>query len=237
MDTELLIPALVMGLAGSLHCIGMCGPIALALPLQGSSRRQKLLGGLLYNAGRVSTYAIFGFLFGWLGGGLKWFGWQQRMSLSLGVIMLLFMIVPHLLPTGRLQCRINNGMSAIRQTLANMLFKGTPTAMFATGLLNGLLPCGLVYMALAGSAVSGSPWHGTLFMAMFGIGTTPIMLSSVWMGGMLHRQLRTALRKAYPAMLVTMSILLIIRGLDLGIPYLSPSLRPGNSAEAHCIKN
>jgi sulfite exporter TauE/SafE len=237
METETLIPALVMGLAGSLHCIGMCGPIALALPLQGSSPGQKLIGGSLYNAGRVTTYAAFGFLFGWLGGGLKWFGWQQRMSLSLGIIILLFIIGPKVLPTGRLQWKIQNSMSAIRQSLATMLFKGTPSAMFATGLLNGLLPCGLVFMALAGSTISGNPWQGSMFMVMFGIGTTPVMLSSVWMGGILHRQLRKNLQRVYPAMLITMSILLIIRGLDLNIPYLSPSLRQGTSAEAHCIKN
>lgn len=237
METELLLPALVMGLAGSLHCIGMCGPIALSLPLQGCNHRQKLTGGLLYNAGRVTTYSSFGLLFGWLGGGLKWFGWQQRMSLSLGIVMLLFIIVPHILPTDRLRQKVNNGMSAVRQSLARMLFKGTPGAMYATGLLNGLLPCGLVFMALAGSAVSGNPLNGALFMALFGIGTIPIMLSSVWMGSMLHRRLRNSLRKMYPAMLITMSILLIIRGLDLGIPYLSPSIRAGNNAEAHCIGN
>lgn len=234
MNTELIIPAFIMGLAGSLHCVGMCGPIAMALPLQGRSSFEKLSGGLLYNAGRITTYAAAGLLAGWLGGGLKWFGWQQRISLILGITILLFMIVPAIIPVNWLQTHINERMGRIRQTLAKVLFRGTPTAMFATGLLNGLLPCGLVFMALAGSTISGSAWQGAAFMMFFGIGTTPIMLGTVWMGSLLHRQMRLKLRKMYPALLIIMSILLIIRGLDLGIPYLSPTLSISKTDALHC---
>lgn len=234
MNTEIVIPAFVMGLAGSLHCVGMCGPIAMALPLQGRAFWEKLSGGLLYNAGRVTTYASFGMLAGWVGGGLKWFGWQQRISLMLGITILLFMIVPAIMPVNRLQAQINVKMGRVRQTLARVLFRGTPTAMYATGLLNGLLPCGLVFMALAGSTISGSPLQGVTFMASFGIGTTPIMLGTVWVGSLLHRQMRLKLQKMYPAVLITMSILLILRGLDLGIPFLSPSLNITHSDAAHC---
>ena len=234
MPLELLIPAFLMGLAGSLHCVGMCGPIAMALPLQGRRSWEKLTGGLLYNAGRITTYAIFGLAAGWIGGGLRWFGWQQRISLFLGITILLFMIVPAILPVNRLQIAIQSRMSGIRSTLASVLFRGTPTAMFATGLLNGLLPCGLVFMAMAGSAVSGSSLWGASFMTMFGLGTAPVMLATVWMGSLLHRQMRLKLQKMYPALLIAMSILLIIRGLDLGIPYLSPSLKISGSAAAHC---
>jgi sulfite exporter TauE/SafE len=234
MNTALLIPAFFMGLAGSLHCVGMCGPIALALPLQGRASWEKLTGGLLYNAGRITTYASVGLVAGWVGGGLKLFGWQQRISLMLGITILLFMIVPAIIPVNRLQVHINARMGRIRQTLARVLFKGTPTAMFATGLLNGLLPCGLVFMALAGSTISGSPIQGAAFMAVFGIGTAPIMLGTVWMGSLLHRQMRLKLQKIYPALLIMMSILLIIRGLDLGIPFLSPSLNISDTEAAHC---
>jgi len=213
MDTALIIPAFVMGLAGSLHCVGMCGPIAMALPLQGRSSREKLTGGLLYNAGRITTYTSFGLLAGWMGSGLKWFGWQQRISLILGITILLFMIVPAIMPVHRLQSAIQARMSGIRQTLARVLFRGTPTAMFATGMLNGLLPCGLVYMALAGSAISGDPLQG---------------------GSLLHRQMRQKLQKMYPALLIIMAILLIIRGLDLGIPFISPSLRITDAQAVHC---
>ncbi len=223
-----------MGLAGSLHCVGMCGPIAMALPLQGRASREKLSGGLLYNAGRITTYSSFGMLAGWVGGGLKWFGWQQRISLVMGITILLFMIIPVIFPVNRVQAHIIARMSNIRQALAKVLFKGTPGAMYASGLLNGLLPCGLVYMAMAGSTISGSPLQGAAFMALFGLGTAPVMLSTVWMGAILHRQMRQKLQKMYPALLITMSILLIIRGLDLGIPYLSPSLGLSNSEAVHC---
>jgi sulfite exporter TauE/SafE len=89
-------------------------------------------------------------------------------------------------------------------------------------------------MAMAGSTISGSPLQGAAFMALFGLGTAPVMLSTVWMGAILHRQMRQKLQKMYPALLITMSILLIIRGLDLGIPYLSPSLGLSNSEAVHC---
>lgn len=223
-----------MGLAGGLHCVGMCGPIAMALPLQGRASWDKLIGGLLYNAGRITTYSSFGMLAGWVGGGLRWFGWQQRISLVMGITILLFMIIPVIFPVTRVQAHIIARMSEIRQTLAKVLFRGTPGAMYATGLLNGLLPCGLVYMAMAGSTISGSPLQGAAFMALFGIGTAPVMLSTVWMGSILHRQMRQKLQKMYPALLITMSILLIIRGLDLGIPYLSPSLGLSNPEAVHC---
>ena len=234
MDTALIIPAFVMGLAGSLHCVGMCGPIAMALPLQGRSSREKLTGGLLYNAGRITTYTSFGLIAGWMGAGLRWFGWQQRISLILGITILLFMILPAIMPVHRLQSAIQARMSGIRQTLARVLFRGTPTAMFATGMLNGLLPCGLVYMALAGSAISGDPLQGAAFMALFGIGTTPVMLATVRMGSLLHRNMRQKLQNMYPALLIIMAILLIFRGLDLGIPYLSPSLRISDTQAVHC---
>ena len=234
MELELIIPAFVMGLAGSLHCIGMCGPIAMALPLQGRSSWDKLTGGLLYNAGRITSYASFGFIAGWMGGGLRWFGWQQRISLILGITILLLMIVPLIIRVDRLQSVMQSSMAGIRQALARVLFRGTPTAMFASGLLNGLLPCGLVYMALAGSTISGSTWQGATFMALFGLGTLPVMLATVWMGSLLHRRMRLTLQKMYPALLIIMSILLIIRGLDLGIPYLSPTLSISNSVPVHC---
>jgi sulfite exporter TauE/SafE len=234
MNTELLIPALLMGFAGSLHCVGMCGPIAMALPLQGRASREKLSGGLLYNAGRITTYISLGLLAGWLGSGLRWFGWQQRISLIMGITILLFMIIPAIMPIHRLESNMHARMAGIRQTLGRVLFKGTPSAMFSTGFLNGLLPCGLVYMALAGSTISGSPLQGAAFMALFGFGTVPVMLATVWMGALLHRKMRSKLQKMYPALLIMMSILLIIRGLDLGIPYLSPSINIRESEALHC---
>jgi sulfite exporter TauE/SafE len=237
MPGELIIPALLMGLAGSLHCVGMCGPIAMAMPLQGREPWRKISGGLMYNAGRITTYAAFGLLAGWLGAGLRWFGWQQRVSLILGITILVFMIAPAIARTDMLQRGMQSRMVRIRQVLAKVLFRGTPSAMFATGLLNGLLPCGLTYMALAGSAVSGSPLQGAGFMALFGMGTAPVMLATVWMGSILHHQVRYKLRKMYPALLIIMSILLIIRGLDLGIPYVSPRLKASINQAAHCRPN
>ena len=76
----ILISALVLGLMGSFHCAGMCGPIAIALPLQGNTTGQKIFGGTLYNVGRTVTYGLMGAIFGLLGQGIVMIGFQQKIS-------------------------------------------------------------------------------------------------------------------------------------------------------------
>jgi sulfite exporter TauE/SafE len=231
---QLFIPGFIMGLAGSLHCVGMCGPIAMALPLQEKTTIGKMLGSFLYNAGRITTYAGFGFVFGFIGRSFAWFGWQQKISICLGIIIILFLVIPKLFPDKSLHPIIQQVMAGVRQKLSLYLFKGNPASLYATGLLNGLLPCGLVYMALAGATVTGEAFSGTIFMIFFGLGTMPAMFFTAILGSWLKQPIRARIRKWYPAMMIIMATLLILRGLNLGIPMVSPKLNVSNSSMVEC---
>ena len=96
MNFDIIIPALILGAVSSLHCIGMCGPLAMALPLK-DQQRSRFYGAILYNLGRITTYASFGLVFGLIGRSFAWFGWQQKISIMLGVIILVSLILPRLL--------------------------------------------------------------------------------------------------------------------------------------------
>ena len=237
MMLQLLIPAFLMGFAGSLHCVGMCGPIAMALPLHGRSTIGKISGAMAYNTGRVTTYALFGMFFGLLGRSFAWFGWQQRISIGLGVVILFFLLIPRVLPNISMHPAIQKYMAGLRKAIATYLFKGDPASMYATGLLNGLLPCGLVYMALAGALVTGDVFNGMLFMMVFGLGTIPAMLSVTLAGGWLKQPVRVKIRQVYPVILLAMATLLILRGMGLGIPFVSPKLNVSESVDMDCHPN
>jgi sulfite exporter TauE/SafE len=231
---QLLVPAFLMGAAGSLHCIGMCGPLALALPASRGGFGNRLAGLLLYNGGRALTYAAYGAVFGALGARIGWFGWQQRFSVGLGLVLLLFLMLPAWFPAGFHRQPFPRAMARLRVHLGRHLLDPRPAARLVTGLLNGLLPCGLVYMALAGAALAGSAGHGAAFMAAFGLGTLPAMAVLMLTGGFLRPALRKQLSGAYPALMALMACLLILRGLDLGIPYLSPALQVSPSTPVAC---
>jgi uncharacterized protein len=223
-----------MGIAGSLHCVGMCGPIAMALPLHHKSGLQKLVGTLLYNAGRITTYAAGGLAFGWIGRSLQFFAWQQKISILLGITILTFLLGPLIWKGKSLHPLISNKMFQLRSILSSLLNNPRPTALYTTGLLNGLLPCGLVYMALTGAAITGNGMDGAAFMAAFGTGTVPAMLATGYLGQWIKQPLRLKLRKIYPALMALMALLLILRGLNLGIPMLSPKLNTSASAAIDC---
>ena len=239
----------IMGLVSSLHCVGMCGP--LVLMMQGGGRgkgeggrgkgegeREKgeaLWNALLYNLGRVTTYAALGLVFGLVGRSFVWFGWQQKISVALGIIVLLVLI----LPTAFTRIKWISGpfermMAFIRGRMSTLLFGGRPGSSYAFGLLNGLLPCGMVYMAMAAALASGTPLGGASFMALFGLGTLPGMWALAAFGSLAGMEFRALARKIFPALMALVAILLILRGLNLDIPYLSPSLQLSPSEAVHC---
>jgi len=234
MNFEIIIPALILGAVSSLHCIGMCGPLAMALPLK-DQQRSRFYGAMLYNLGRITTYASFGLVFGLIGRSFAWFGWQQKISIMLGVIILVSLILPRLLNKQNIVAKWNTRvMTTLRGKLGRLLFNGNPGSLYAIGLLNGLLPCSMVYLALAGSIATGDAISGAVFMALFGAGTFPAMWMVSVFGGMMKQSVRSSARKLYPAMMMIMAVLLILRGLNLGIPYLSPKLTVGNTVTVEC---
>lgn len=214
-----------MGAVGSLHCIGMCGPLALALPLGNRTPAARLYGGLLYNLGRIVTYSWLGLLLGAAGGLLITPAVQNTVSLVFGSAILLYLLLPASVkkktagtsPAAPLFLRL-------RKALGGLLSQSTNASLFGIGLLNGLLPCGMVYLALTSSFLTGGTLNGALFMAAFGAGTLPAMVAVVFFGSYFNQKIRLSFRKAIPFFLFCMAALLLLRGLNLGIPYISPAL-------------
>jgi hypothetical protein len=219
----MLYSAFVIGFAGSLHCLGMCGPIALALPVPAGNRWVKLTGRVLYNAGRIFTYAALGLLLGWFGQSLSLVLSQQHLSIAIGTVMLGLILLP-LQITQKLNvfAPVARLTGQLKKQFAVLFGQRSLTSLFLLGVLNGLLPCGTVYIALAGAVATGSGWLGTGYMALFGVGTLPVMLSVSLSGQWMNVKWRSQLSKVLPAFTLAVAVLLILRGLDLGIPGVSP---------------
>lgn len=230
-----MIASFMLGFVGSFHCIGMCGPIALTLPVQHLNGSKKMAGILLYNAGRVSAYAILGLIFGWLGKQLYLGGLQQWLSIITGCLLL---IVAGLKYTGIRWTKgghlPNAFTTKIKSLLGRLLQQQRFRTLYAIGFLNGLLPCGMVYLGVAGAIATGDVLKGMLFMAAFGAGTLPAMAGVTWFSHLISPGVRNKMRGMIPVVVSIMGVLLILRGLNLGIPYISPTLTPHSE---HVVEN
>lgn len=227
----LYLTAFITGLLGSFHCLGMCGPIALIVPV-GQTRIQFIAGRLVYNSGRIFTYATIGLLIGAFGQGLQLAGIQQYISIITGVLLLLYAVIKI---AGIRLSNSNNKVSAyslrIQKMFSQFITKPGLTAQFTVGMINGLLPCGLVYLALAGAATTTHPFQGSAFMALFGLGTLPMMLAVSFTSRWVTQGVRTTILKTIPYFVAVVAVLFIIRGMNLGVPYLSPKINTNNEME------
>jgi uncharacterized protein len=213
----------IMGAVSSFHCIGMCGPLALALPVYHKSEWGRVVGGLIYNSGRILTYSVLGLLLGLVGGFLVATKYQNILSISLGVIILIYLLTPTKIAASSLLTAVaNKPFLKIRRTLGTLFRSKKYSSLFSIGILNGLLPCGMIYLAISSSFISGSAFKGSLFMFSFGLGTFPVMFSVVFIGNLFGQQMRMKMKKAVPVLLFIMAVLLLMRGMNLGIPYVSP---------------
>jgi uncharacterized protein len=222
--------AFILGLVGSLHCAGMCGPLALALPPAGSTTPAYVLGRVAYNLGRIVTYCILGLVFGLVGATLWLAGIQRWVSIALGVALLVGQFASRKLALWQ---PVTSLVGRLKSRMAVLLRQRSFTSLAVLGLLNGLLPCGLVYVACAGAAATGGVLAGAQYMAVFGAATVPMMLAISLSGKLVPPALRLSLRKAIPACVFLLATLLILRGMSLGIPYLSPDLSGGSSSCCH----
>ncbi len=216
--------ALVLGAAGSAHCIGMCGPIALAVPSMGADRRSRWMSTALLNSGRLISYALLGLAFGAFGEGLRLAGLQQSVSVIAGILLLIAALAPSVLERVGAQGRPAMAISRLRGALARHLRRTAPEAIFLTGVLNGLLPCGLVYTAAIGAAAAGTAMQGAVLMLLFGAGTLPALVAVRLGSGLIGTRARTYLRRLSPVVVGAMGLLLILRGSRLDIPYVSPAV-------------
>jgi hypothetical protein len=224
--TDLYLFALMTGLVGSLHCIGMCGPIAIALPLGKKSWAYRTIGSLSYNIGRTLTYGLLGGLFGLLGKGIQLAGLQQWASIGIGIIMIVSVIFPAIFKN-RIQInRIFTGYAASLISQFKRLFnQSSIPSLFVIGLLNGLLPCGLVYVAIAGAINTNEVLNGIIYMLIFGLGTIPVMFIIPLAGNLIGSGIRRKLRGVVSVFVIVLGVLFILRGLSLGIPYVSPKTK------------
>ena len=220
----MLYTAFILGLLGSFHCIGMCGPIAFVLPLDRSSKSKMMFQTFLYHFGRLLTYASIGLVFGLIGKGLYLAGFQQRLSLLMGVIMILSVLIPvNFFNKLNFTKPLYKLIGKVKQQLGLYLNKKSNKSIFLIGFFNGFLPCGLVYMALFGSVAISNAFSGALYMFLFGLGTVPMMTLAIYAGNFLKVSFRNKIQKAIPVFVVIIGLLFILRGLGLGIPYISPS--------------
>jgi uncharacterized protein len=229
------LAGLTIGLLSSFHCVGMCGPLAFALPVHNMNSSKRNTSLLLYHAGRIMTYMIIGVLFGIAGRQLQLAGIQRWVSLTTGIIILLVFIQQQYFTHQKIPFFLRSFYDKVLEGMNYFLKRKSVLSFAGLGLVNGLLPCGMVYLAVAG-ALNTSTWlQGMWFMGAFGLGTLPLMLGTHAMGIWMNVKTRADIRKLVPYVAAFIGVLLILRGLNLGIPYVSPiiSNTPVNGVECH----
>lgn len=229
----------VLGLVGSLHCVGMCGPIAFMLPVSHKQPLKKAVQISIYHTGRILAYAIIGLVFGLVGQGFMAFGYQQHISIVVGVLMIVLILIPqsYIKPIGVLK-PFFRFINRIKSELGKALHKKSYDTFFSLGFLNGFLPCGLVYMAIIGAFATMTFSGSVLYMILFGLGTVPMMTTVVYAQSFIKKHLKFNYKKLIPIAVVIVGLLFILRGLGLGIKYISPKLTPqteqiGNEIDCH----
>lgn len=225
--------AFLMGFLGSVHCAVMCGPIVLGLPLNKKGSWHNVLQVLLYQLGRISIYAALGLLVGLVGNTFAVFAKQETLSLIIGIVLILFTFAQlsgRYLPTFQ---KLQNKMVVPISKLMGKVFT-LPLWGFFAGMLNGLIPCGMVYLALATALNSASSQSGAMFMLLFGLGTSPLMVF-VSLGGIyLKKYFRFNSQKLIPWFALFIGALFILRSANLNIPFLSPHTHSTYGSAVNC---
>lgn len=204
--------ALILGLTSSLHCVGMCGPIALALPVNRRSGAGKVFGITLYNLGRVSVYAAMGGLIGSIGFLANIGEWQSWLSVGLGALLIAG-AVGSFNWWERIPGLFQNTTSLVHHNIRKRLSAGSFVSLTVMGMFNGLIPCGMVYLALASALATPDAVSGALYMALFGLGTLPAMMATGFLGQWASLKWRAAFKKMTPYIIVLAGVVLIVRGL------------------------
>ena len=220
----MLYSAFIFGLISSFHCIGMCGPIAMMLPVDRSNEAKKITQIITYHIGKLTAYGTLGLIFGLLGRSFYLAGMQQQLSIIVGILMILVAIIPErIFAKYNFSKPVYKVITKVKSSLGQQFKNKSYKSLFTIGLLNGFLPCGMVYVALFGAIAMQNVSLGIGYMILFGIGTIPMMVAVVYASGLISFSFRGTIQKAIPLVAVIIGMLFIIRGLGLDIPYLSPS--------------
>ncbi|MCO5235878.1 MAG: sulfite exporter TauE/SafE family protein [Chitinophagaceae bacterium] len=233
---QFITGGLILGFFSSMHCVGMCGPLALALPVHHLPNVKRVTALLSYHLGRIFTYASLGLVFGFAGRHLYIAGFQQWFSIAMGVTVLVLLLQYYYYKKNVQPSFMQAFYKRVQQAIITLL--KSPKNIFTfplLGIANGLLPCGMVYVAVAAALTSSAVHQGVLFMTMFGLGTLPALMTVGYWGTSLKPELRRGMRKVIPYGIGLMAVVLILRGMNLGIPFISPVLQnaPGAAVECH----
>lgn len=221
---DLFISAFSIGLLSSIHCVGMCGPLALALPLDRTSIHKTYLGIFIYHFGKTLAYITLGIIIGFFGKHLPLAFSQQRLSVFAGIFIIIFALYPLLFKKSNIiQSKVFMFMQPIQKALAKRIKTQRTSTLFSIGVLNGFLPCAMVYMALVGALTTGQMIDSVLFMLIFALGTLPAMMGLQILGASIGQKLRHKIQVYLPYMMVLIGLFFILRGMGLGIEFISPN--------------
>jgi uncharacterized protein len=224
----------MIGCLSSFHCIGMCGPLSLSLPIQHLRKSQREFVLFLYNIGRVVTYSILGLLCGVAGRTFHIAGLQQTLSIVLGATLLVSAVTVIAYRRNLRPAYLAPIYSFVYRNMNMLLQRRTNAGYFLLGITNGLLPCGMVYLALALAASLTHIGDSIAVMFGFGLGTLPAMLAVGYAGLSVSIRMRQNIRKSMPVLVIVSGILLILRGMNLGIPFLSPGIHAHTGTIISC---
>lgn len=230
---EISLAGFTMGIVGSLHCVGMCGPIALGLAGSFERKSERLRNIVLYNTGRALSYSSMGIVLGLIGNRFALAGFQQTLSIVAGSLIIIMFLMHYSFKKNTILFKAWN--LRIQKRLGELLSRPkTIWYHLEVGIINAWLPCGLVYLALATALASANAWYGAIFMFLFGLGTTPLMASLMLAGNYFSISLRTKITRLIPVFILASASLLILRGMNLGIPYVSPSVDVVHNCVSKC---
>jgi len=220
-----IIAGFFLGFLGSMHCVGMCGPIVLALPFKSASNYRFVVKRVFYHLGRIAVYGLLGFLLGLLSGKINLTGFQHAITILTGAALLVFGVLS--LMKFEVLSRIKfveKPYIFMRKLLGRFVLGDGLFSGFLLGVLNGFLPCGFVYVALAGAFVYSDILLSSLFMVFFGLGTIPALIAVSILPRLLKKKISFSSHRLIPVITIVFAIIFILRGLNLGIPYISPDI-------------
>lgn len=219
-----------LGLVSSLHCVGMCGPLILSIPapkftIHNFLYNKSIYNPIAYNIGRILTYVFIGIVIGLFGELVKITFLHQQISIFAGGLMLLTGVATKFEANNIIKSKfINKIFSILKAQISSLLKTQNTSKMFLLGILNGFLPCGMVYMAILSSLAWGNINSTIIYVASFGLGTSPLLISLFFFSGFLSNKLRLKSQKIIPIITIMIGLIVVFRGMGLGIPYLSPDL-------------
>ncbi len=203
------LTALIMGLAGSLHCAGMCSPLAMTIT---SMNSPAISNRLLYNAGRILTYGILGASVATMGLILPLPKFQNILSITLGIILITMGVTGISgLRIPLLTISIIKFTNLIKNIFSKFIQQKHRGSLLLLGALNGLLPCGLTFLALTFCITLATPFQGFIYMLLFGAGTLPVMLGFISLLQFLTRKLNFNIKAVTKGMLILSGLLLVVR--------------------------